>query len=83
MQLQSARSARTWPFATRANGVEPVEQQRLPSVQSSFPASLPRLYMTGDLRAATGLSRTHLDYYLRGRAHSPLSTHGKWLPALR
>lgn len=29
------------------------------------PTSLPRLYMTSDLRAATGLSRTHLDYYLR------------------
>ncbi len=42
-----------------------MEQQRLPSVQSGFPATLPRLYMTGDLRAATGLSRTHLDYYLR------------------
>lgn len=28
-------------------------------------SSLPRLYMTSDLRAATGLSRTHLDYYLR------------------
>ena len=31
--------------------------------------ALPRLYMTSDLhpdlRAATGLSRTHLDYYLR------------------
>ena len=24
-----------------------------------------RLYMTGDLRAQTGLPRTHLDYYLR------------------
>ncbi len=24
-----------------------------------------RLYMTSDLRAATGLSRTHMDYYLR------------------
>ena len=42
-----------------------LEQQRLPSVQSGFPATLPRLYMTSDLRAATGLSRTHLDYYLR------------------
>ncbi len=28
-------------------------------------APLARFYMTGDLRAATGLSRTHLDYYLR------------------
>lgn len=27
--------------------------------------TLPRLYMTGDLRAVTGLSRTQLDYYLR------------------
>jgi MerR HTH family regulatory protein len=27
--------------------------------------SLARFYMTSDLRAATGLSRTHLDYYLR------------------
>lgn len=26
---------------------------------------LARLYMSGDLRAATGLSRTHLDFYLR------------------
>jgi hypothetical protein len=27
--------------------------------------SLARFYMSGDLRAATGLSRTHLDFYLR------------------
>lgn len=26
---------------------------------------LTRYYMTSDLRAATGLTRTHLDYYLR------------------
>jgi DNA-binding transcriptional MerR regulator len=32
---------------------------------SSGSNALPRLYMTSDLRAATGLSRTHLDYYLR------------------
>jgi len=32
---------------------------------SSSSATLPRLYMTSDLRAATGLSRTHLDFYLR------------------
>ncbi len=36
---------------------------RLHTDESS--ASLPRLYMTSDLRAATGLSRTHLDFYLR------------------
>jgi hypothetical protein len=28
-------------------------------------ATTGRLYMTSDLRAATGLTRTHLDYYLR------------------
>ena len=27
--------------------------------------ALPRLYLTSDLRAATGLSRTHMDFYLR------------------
>jgi hypothetical protein len=27
--------------------------------------TLPRLYLTSDLRAATGLSRTHMDFYLR------------------
>lgn len=32
---------------------------------ASASATLPRLYMTADLRAATGLSRTHLDFYLR------------------
>jgi len=29
------------------------------------PASSPRLLLTSDLRAATGLPRTHMDYYLR------------------
>ena len=29
------------------------------------PAPMARFYMTSDLRAATGLTRTHLDFYLR------------------
>ncbi len=29
------------------------------------PGALARFYMTSDLRAATGLTRTHLDFYLR------------------
>lgn len=29
------------------------------------PAIMPRYYMTSDLRVATGLTRTHLDFYLR------------------
>ena len=36
-----------------------------PATGASPSATLPRLYMTSDLRAATGLSRTHLDFYLR------------------
>lgn len=35
---------------------------------ATAPAARPplaRLYMTSDLRAATGLSRTHMDFYLR------------------
>jgi len=39
-----------------AEGIVPVTVDRPP---------LARFYMTSDLRAATGLPRTHLDYYLR------------------
>jgi MerR family transcriptional regulator, Zn(II)-responsive regulator of zntA len=32
----------------------------------AMPSPVPgRLYMTSELRAATGLSRTHMDFYLR------------------
>lgn len=53
---------------------DPVQEQHTvahPSTHSSIaPASaasapLARFYMTSDLRAATGLTRTHLDFYLR------------------
>jgi DNA-binding transcriptional MerR regulator len=45
---------------------EPVAAEAVPA----FPArgartAAGRLYMTGDLRALTGLPRTHLDFYLR------------------
>lgn len=33
--------------------------------------ALARFYMTSDLRAATGLTRTHLDFYLRERVIVP------------
>ena len=41
------------------------EYRQLPV--SRVPVSMPaeRLYMTGDLRALTGLPRTHMDFYLR------------------
>jgi hypothetical protein len=35
------------------------------AVASAPPRAMERFYMTSDLRAATGLTRTHLDYYLR------------------
>lgn len=45
-------------------GGDPIHSSwALPSRQSVD--TLPRLYMTGDLRAVTGLSRTQLDFYLR------------------
>lgn len=34
---------------------------------------LARLYMTSDLRAATGLTRTHLDFYLRENLIAPVA----------
>jgi hypothetical protein len=37
----------------------------LDGVGMAAPTPMPRFYMTSDLRAATGLTRTHLDFYLR------------------
>ncbi len=39
------------------------EQLQTVPVRETVPAG--RLYMTGDLRAITGLPRTHMDFYLR------------------
>lgn len=41
-----------------------VDLATTPSITIQAP-SLARFYMTSDLRAATGLTRTHLDFYLR------------------
>lgn len=44
-------------------GVDGIDlSQQAPPVWANPPG---RLYMTSDLRAATGLPRTHMDYYLR------------------
>ena len=48
----------------------------------SDPPQLPlaRLYLTGDLRAAAGISRTHMDYYLREGLVRPMAkTEGGYL----
>lgn len=44
---------------------ESISTTRPPQEAGRHEAPLARLYMSGDLRAATGLSRTHLDFYLR------------------
>ncbi len=51
------------PVAGRGGDPAHTVSWGLPGRQSAN--TLPRLYMTGDLRAVTGLSRTQLDYYLR------------------
>jgi DNA-binding transcriptional MerR regulator len=43
-------------------------------VGETLPAG--RLYMTGDLRALTGLSRTHMDFYLREGIIQPTTRTG-------
>ena len=35
------------------------------SIEAAAERPLARFYMTSDLRAATGMTRTHLDFYLR------------------
>ena len=52
------------------------ERGQLPA--SRMPGSLPtgRLYMTGDLRALTGLPRTHMDFYLREGIVQPTARTG-------
>jgi DNA-binding transcriptional MerR regulator len=42
----------------------------------AIPAPAGRLYMTGDLRALTGLPRTHMDFYLREGIVQPTAKTG-------
>jgi len=54
-------STHSAPPVPGAAGID-LPHQAPPPVWSAPPG---RLYMTSDLRAATGLPRTHMDYYLR------------------
>jgi hypothetical protein len=54
----------TWTINMPDTG-ELLVKQTDPSFSTPPPSGLTRFYMTSDLRAATGLPRTHLDYYLR------------------
>ncbi len=49
-----------------ANGADPAFAVGFATGPSSIRrTATPRFYMTSDLRVATGLTRTHLDFYLR------------------
>jgi MerR HTH family regulatory protein len=72
-------------IATRRNaaGGTSVEVERIAPERGQLPASrMPgslstgRLYMTGDLRALTGLPRTHMDFYLREGIIQPTTRTG-------
>jgi hypothetical protein len=45
--------------------VAPLDSTTPTSATPASPTLPSRLYLTSDLRAATGLSRTHMDFYLR------------------
>jgi hypothetical protein len=77
--------AHTALMAKRRNaaGGTSVEIERIAPERGQLPASrmrgsLPtgRLYMTGDLRALTGLPRTHMDFYLREGIIQPTTRTG-------
>ena len=58
--------------------IERIAPERGQLQASRMPRSLPtgRLYMTGDLRALTGLPRTHMDFYLREGIIQPTTRTG-------
>jgi hypothetical protein len=49
---------------------------QLPASRMPGSLSTGRLYMTGDLRALTGLPRTHMDFYLREGIIQPTTRTG-------
>src|SRR5215203_3924584 len=76
MHLQSARQLRQLSDPVPATNVvaQPASlatppmygTEGMPSTAAMGAAPImPRYYMTSDLRVATGLTRTHLDFYLR------------------
>ena len=69
-----AASASTTVVTADAGPLAPLPHDPLP------PLPLARLYLTGDLRAAAGISRTHMDYYLReGLIRPTAKTAGGYL----
>ena len=63
VQIDVAAGAAPQPLAP-ATQPPPADDAARP-VRTTARPPLARLYMTSDLRAATGLARTHMDFYLR------------------
>lgn len=63
MHLQSSREGAPMGDSTRTPNATDNDHGR--DTTGADGSGIPRFYMSGDLRAATGLSRTQLDYYLR------------------
>lgn len=55
----------TAPAPQRSSQEDRVVSEAPSTSRRSTSSPMARFYMSGDLRAATGLSRTHLDFYLR------------------
>ena len=65
-------------FAPERSGSSQVAPPGIEGRGGTAPAA--RLYLTSDLRAATGLSRTHMDFYLReGLVRPSARTEGGYL----
>ncbi len=63
MEQDANQTQGTLPIAPRDGDIDRTPATTAPLAQPA--PSLARFYMTSDLRAATGLTRTHLDFYLR------------------
>ena len=55
---------------------EIVTGEQAPGGVAQMAPPLGRLYLTGDLRAMTGLARTHMDFYLREGIIQPCARTG-------
>ena len=70
-RIDIASGAAPQPFGTQGHVQARARSAALVTADGATPTTQParpplaRLYMTSDLRAATGLARTHMDFYLR------------------
>lgn len=55
---------------------ETVTEEHAPGGMAPLAPPLGRLYLTSDLRAMTGLARTHMDFYLREGIIRPCARTG-------